>query len=273
MKISKFAALLVAAGLLSACGFNPPKPPLPRDTERQAINKFDPRFYTHVATTASASPALPPAESAVIDPAITPTPAQEPAPLVVQADTQQPVADPNTAPATVAVVSESAEQPAPSATVEVVAQADTAPTDAEPASIESPQVEVVATVTADDSAPDLQPSQPDEAVIQQQEPEIPPARYWNIDPSDGTVRQALQRWAQIDGWVFGPDQWLLNWDLPIEAPAQFEAATFQEAAQALAQAISLSESPINVCFYGNQVLRVVPFNQRCDRTQSQPGTR
>lgn len=100
------------------------------------------------------------------------------------------------------------------------------------------------------------------------EPEIlePPKQIWRISPQDGTVRQALVRWAADASWTFGPDQWELNFDLPIQAPAEFEAASFQEATQALSQAVAMTESPIRPCFYGNRVLRVVPFTRSCNRS-------
>jgi hypothetical protein len=100
------------------------------------------------------------------------------------------------------------------------------------------------------------------------EPEVeePPKQIWRISPQDGTVRQALVRWAADASWTFGPDQWELNFDLPIQAPAEFEAASFQEATQALSQAVAMTESPIRPCFYGNRVLRVVPFTRSCNRS-------
>ena len=89
---------------------------------------------------------------------------------------------------------------------------------------------------------------------------------WRIGPDDGTVRQALARWAAKANWTFGPDQWELNFDLPIQAPAEFEAESFQEATQALSQAIAMTESPVRPCFYANRVLRMVPFTRSCNRS-------
>jgi len=100
------------------------------------------------------------------------------------------------------------------------------------------------------------------------EPEIvePPKQIWRISPQDGTVRQALVRWASDANWTFGPDQWELNFDIPIQAPAEFEEASFREATQALSQAVAMSESPIRPCFYGNRVLRMLPFTRSCNRS-------
>ena len=93
------------------------------------------------------------------------------------------------------------------------------------------------------------------------EPQVvdPPKQIWRVSPQDGTIRQALVRWAADANWTFGPDQWELNFDLPIQAPAEFEADSFQEATQALSLAVAMSESPIRPRFDGNRVLRMVPF--------------
>jgi hypothetical protein len=38
----------------------------------------------------------------------------------------------------------------------------------------------------------------------------------------------------------------------------------------LLAATELSERPLQPCFYSNQVLRVVPYAQACDRTAGSP---
>ncbi|MDH0090898.1 toxin co-regulated pilus biosynthesis Q family protein [Achromobacter mucicolens] len=94
---------------------------------------------------------------------------------------------------------------------------------------------------------------------------IVPKPIWQIQPEDGTVRQALVRWAAKAGWTFGPDQWELNFDLPIQAPAQFEADSFEDATRALSESIAMTELPVRPCFYANHVLRVIPFTRSCNR--------
>jgi hypothetical protein len=93
-------------------------------------------------------------------------------------------------------------------------------------------------------------------------------RIWHLGPQDKTVRQALVRWAKDANWTFGPEQWEVAFDLPIEASADFPAASFEEATQALTSSIALTDSPVRPCFYANKVLRIIPFNQSCDRTAS-----
>ena len=109
----------------------------------------------------------------------------------------------------------------------------------------------------------LAPTQPPEEVVPVEPPVI--KRTWHISPSDGTVRQALTRWAVAENWTFGAEQWELNFDLPIEAQAEFQAESFQQATQALSQAIAMTESPVRPCFYANRVLRMIPFTRSCNR--------
>lgn len=93
-----------------------------------------------------------------------------------------------------------------------------------------------------------------------------PQKQWRVLTSDQTVRQALTRWAISAGWTFGADQWELPFDLPLTASAAFSADDFPAAALQVQDAVALTETPFRVCFYANQVLRVVPYNVACDRT-------
>lgn len=95
----------------------------------------------------------------------------------------------------------------------------------------------------------------------------PTSMTWSISPADVTVRQTLQRWARLAGWTFGPAEWGLQADITVAASATFQG-DFVEAVQDLAAATSLSRTPLRACFYGNQVLRVLPYNELCDRTAS-----
>ncbi|MFF7060556.1 TcpQ domain-containing protein [Achromobacter spanius] len=240
MQAFHLAAVFSAACLLSACGFVPPAPPTPPDSGRILINHADPRtVLPGKSPTALASADIPPipvpeAPSKLESPA-------SPASATSRVDTDA------TAPA-----------PGASSTATPAAPAETTAQTTE-ASASSQQIAAapgpVITVEVASTEPVA-------------EPEImaPPKQIWRISPQDGTVRQALVRWASDANWTFGPDQWELNFDLPIQAPAEFEADSFQEATQALSQAVAMSESPIRPCFYGNRVLRMVPFTRSCNRS-------
>lgn len=86
-----------------------------------------------------------------------------------------------------------------------------------------------------------------------------------VQPSDLTLRQALERWAAQAGWVFDAEHWSVSIDYPISASAQFEA-DFQVSVQALLASTEMAEQPLQPCFYQNQVLRVISWVQVCDHT-------
>ena len=240
-------AIISAACLVSACGFVPPAPSKPSDAHRIAINRTDPRLYgQEVVTVAPAAtvvatpitpagptpqteaPATTPATKAVIPISV------PPAPQLVQNQTSD-------APST-QIASATPVAPSPAA-------------QSAPATVVAPApLQTVETTAATQPPEDIPPAEP--PVIK---------RNWNIFPSDGTVRQALTRWAAAENWTFGPDQWELNFDLPIQAQAEFEAESFQQATQALSQAIAMTESPVRPCFYANRVLRMIPFTRSCNR--------
>lgn len=231
MHVHHVAALTLAACLLSACGFAPPKPPAPPDTPRVRINREDPRIALH------GQAATRPVEVARIElpsPASSgPTKSHENAPSIPIPETP-PALEP-TPPAQ--PIEQELHTPAPTAT----GPSNQPPVDASLAS-------------AGESAEPAAVPQPIPVTVKE---------IWRIEPEDRTVRQALTRWAAQANWTFGPDQWELNFDLPIQAPAEFQAESFQEATQALSQAIAMTESPVRPCFYANRVLRMVPFARSC----------
>lgn len=77
---------------------------------------------------------------------------------------------------------------------------------------------------------------------------------WELREEDETVSAAFNRWAQTAGWQ-------LVWDTDVDYPIAAAAAlnlSFEEAVEAVAKSMQLSDSPPKVIFYrGNRVLRVV----------------
>jgi len=239
MQAFHLAAVFSAACLLSACGFVPPAPPTPPDSGRILINHADPRtVLPGKSPTALASADIPPIPVPEAPPKLeSPTPVgSTPSPATTGATAATPSAS-STAPIT---ASEAIAPPTAAGTSPQQIAAAPGPV----ITVEVASTEPVA------------------------EPEIvePPKQIWRISPQDGTVRQALVRWASDANWTFGPDQWELNFDIPIQAPAEFEVTSFREATQALSQAVAMSESPIRPCFYGNRVLRMLPFTRSCNRS-------
>lgn len=239
MQAPLLAAVVSAACLLSACGFVPPAPPTPPDSGRILINHADPRtVLPGKSLTALASADMPPIPVREAPPKRESTAPDAAAPLLAATD-----ATPGAS--------------ASASTPTVAASEATAPTTDVSASPHGGAPASGAVVTVE-----VAPTEP------VAEPEVvdPPKQIWRVSPQDGTVRQALNRWAADANWTFGPDQWELNFDIPIQAPAEFEADSFQQATQALSQAVAMSESPIRPCFYGNRVLRMLPFSRSCNRS-------
>lgn len=99
-------------------------------------------------------------------------------------------------------------------------------------------------------------------------PSEPITKVWQVQVSDGTVREALSRWALDAGWI---DHWELDVDIPITANATLATTSdFTEAVQLLAEAVALSEVPFRPCFYSNKVVRAMPYNAMCNRNMARP---
>jgi hypothetical protein len=89
--------------------------------------------------------------------------------------------------------------------------------------------------------------------------------FYAITNTDKNLRQALARWSGLSGWRFQVEHWAVDVDIPLTATANF-SDDFVGSVRALIQATELSERPLQPCFYANQVLRVVPITEACDRT-------
>lgn len=89
--------------------------------------------------------------------------------------------------------------------------------------------------------------------------------FYAITSADKNLRQALARWSGLSGWRFQAEHWAVDVDIPLTATANF-SDDFIGSVRALVEATELSERPLQPCFYTNQVLRVVPINEACDRT-------
>ena len=92
----------------------------------------------------------------------------------------------------------------------------------------------------------------------------PPAPLFTVGPADGTIRQALERWAGSAGWTFTPEHWAVDVDIPLVGQASFQA-DFKSAVRQLLASTEMGERPLQPCFYSNKVVRVVPYAEPCDR--------
>jgi len=91
-----------------------------------------------------------------------------------------------------------------------------------------------------------------------------PVHRYGVSPKDGTIRQALERWARVSGWDFSAEHWAVDVDIPLVGKAEFDT-DFKSAVRELLGATEMGERPLQPCFYPNRVLRVVPYAQPCDR--------
>ena len=89
--------------------------------------------------------------------------------------------------------------------------------------------------------------------------------FYAITRTDKNLRQALSRWTGLSGWKFQTEHWAVDVDIPLTATATF-SDNFIDSVRALIEATELSERPLQPCFYSNQVLRIVPITEACDRT-------
>lgn len=96
------------------------------------------------------------------------------------------------------------------------------------------------------------------------------APRYRAAPPDTTLRGVLARWADSSGWTFAPQHWAVDVDIPLSASADF-AGDFKSAVRELLGATELADRPLQPCFYGNQVLRVVPLAQSCTRAATPAG--
>ena len=90
--------------------------------------------------------------------------------------------------------------------------------------------------------------------------------FFAVSHADLHLRQALTRWAGLSGWRFEPEHWAVDIDIPLSASAKF-SEDFVSSVQALLASTELSDRPLQPCFYSNQVLRIVPVAEPCDRTR------
>ncbi|WP_409558503.1 TcpQ domain-containing protein [Achromobacter sp.] len=101
-------------------------------------------------------------------------------------------------------------------------------------------------------------------------PEAAQLSVFRAAPPDATFRAVLARWADAAGWTFHPQHWAVDVDIPLAATAEFPG-DFKAAVRGLLGATELADRPLQPCFYGNRVLRVVPLAQSCSRAQTPQG--
>lgn len=87
-----------------------------------------------------------------------------------------------------------------------------------------------------------------------------------VHRSDETMRSTIGRWATVAGWSFQPEYWAVDRDIPVIADASL-GVEFKSAVRQLMRSTELTDLPLKPCFYSNNVVRIVPRSEKCDRTQ------
>jgi hypothetical protein len=99
-----------------------------------------------------------------------------------------------------------------------------------------------------------------------------PSAAFDASTADPTMRAVLTRWAKLAGWSFDAQHWTVDVDIPLAGTASF-GADFKSAVRDLLASTELSTRPLQPCFYSNQVLRVIPLAEACNRTATVASTR
>lgn len=86
--------------------------------------------------------------------------------------------------------------------------------------------------------------------------------------SDKTLRQTVGRWAQQTGWAFEDSYWAIDRDIPVVAAGSF-TGNFKDAVLGLLSTTEVTDLPAKPCFYTNNVVRVVPKSEKCDKTKQE----
>ena len=153
------------------------------------------------------------------------------------------------APLQVPTTSPATRQQALASVIEVAAQTSVQTLDLQPTA--KPAVTVATSVAAVVVTPASEPA-PSQ-----------PAPTFAVRQRD-TIRETLGRWAQDAGWTHLPEHYTVDFDIQILGTVA-PYTDFRAGVKSLLATTSMTERPLQPCFYSNQVLRVVLRTQRCDQ--------
>lgn len=95
-------------------------------------------------------------------------------------------------------------------------------------------------------------------------------KEWRVTELDGTIRNTLKKWADLNNWIFRPEHWVVPHDFPVQGAMKFDGE-FKSAVRQLLASTDLTDHPVQPCFYSNNVLRVVDRAELCDRMKGVNG--
>jgi hypothetical protein len=119
------------------------------------------------------------------------------------------------------------------------------------------------------AVPDLAGSRAVTEVVATAAPAAPAPPRFDVTADDRSVREVLARWARGANWTHQPQHWTLDKDHPIQGTAAPDVfgPEFKTAVRRLLSSTELTDRPVQPCFYVNNVVRVIPKSELCDRTQ------
>jgi hypothetical protein len=92
-----------------------------------------------------------------------------------------------------------------------------------------------------------------------------PTPIFSATPADGNMRRLLRRWAAEAGWTFGDEHWAIGRDIPLVASITL-GSDFKAAVRTVLDSTEFTATPARACFYSNNVMRVVPRHEQCNRS-------
>ncbi|WP_166742047.1 TcpQ domain-containing protein [Burkholderia cepacia] len=99
-----------------------------------------------------------------------------------------------------------------------------------------------------------------------------PVTQWRVSGADDSFRAVLGKWtARANASADAPTpRWRLIWDYPGEVPVDGEGGfdgDYKSAVKWLIASTSMLDTPLQPCFYSNNVVRVIRQTEKCDPSE------
>lgn len=95
----------------------------------------------------------------------------------------------------------------------------------------------------------------------------PQGTKFEVSPVDQNFRKVLMKWSKDSGWTFEPEHWAVARDIPVSG-SDAVITDFKTAVRRLLKSTTLTDLPVQPCFYSNNVLRVIPASELCARSEN-----
>lgn len=95
----------------------------------------------------------------------------------------------------------------------------------------------------------------------------PQGAKFEVSPVDQNFRKVLMKWSKDSGWTFEPEHWAVARDIPVSG-SDAVISDYKTAVRRLLKSTTLTDLPVQPCFYSNNVLRVIPASELCARSEN-----